>query len=428
MPSPGPPLPPGILVDEEISPVYDSKYFYPVKPGEILADRYQTLVKVGWGVSSTVWLARDLQGHIETPENVVALKVANNNASFASHEREVEEHISTADPSHRGRSLIRTLLDSFEVKGPEGSHSCLVYPPMREPLSIYQSRFEDRKMPLPLIKTYIRALLTGLDYLHKECRTVHTGGWLDLKLENIMVSFEDPTVLADFIDSQLEKPMASKIDAVGRPVYQSHNNFGPLKSLRSIPQLVDFGLATRLEEDDDWGVWPIQPDHYRAPEVILGNGWQMSVDIWNLGVLLWDMIEGKELFRHIHDQEGRYDAKLHIAEMIALLGPPPPEILQRYQYMREYSWPQHVRREDGRLCETAEEYFCGPFFDNTGHFLYEDLIPDRKLDATASFLGGEEREAFLDLAKGMLVWHPDARKTAGELAAHPFLQPRETSA
>jgi hypothetical protein len=33
MPSSGPPLPPGILVDEEISPVYDSKYFYPAKPG-----------------------------------------------------------------------------------------------------------------------------------------------------------------------------------------------------------------------------------------------------------------------------------------------------------------------------------------------------------------------------------------------------------
>lgn len=109
---------------------------------------------------------------------------------------------------------------------------------------------------------------------------------LDLKLENIMVSFEDPTVLADFMDSQLEKPMAFKIDSTGRLVYQSQNDFGPLKSLRSIPQLVDFGLATRLEEDDDWGVWPIQPDHYRAPEVILGNGWQMPADIWNLGVLV----------------------------------------------------------------------------------------------------------------------------------------------
>ena len=158
---------------------------------------------------------------------------------------------------------------------------------------------------------------------------------------------------------------------------------------------------------------------------------------------LWDMIEGRELFQHIHDHEGRYDAKLHIAEMIALLGPPPPEVIQRYQYMREYSWPKPIRREDGRVCETAEEYFCGPFFDGKGidmgpifielfsdsrkilgRFLYEALIPDRKLRDTPSFLGGEEKELFLDLAKEMLVWHPDARKTAGELAGHPFLQPK----
>jgi hypothetical protein len=85
------------------------------------------------------------------------------------------------------------------------------------------------------------------------------------------------------------------------------------------------------------------------------------------------MIEGKELFQHIHDQQGRYDAKLHIAEMIALLGPPHPEVIQRYQFMREYSWPQPVRREDDRLCETAEEYFGGPFFDNNGMIILDSL-------------------------------------------------------
>ncbi|KAB8235601.1 putative protein kinase [Aspergillus alliaceus] len=423
MSPPGPPLPPGVLVDEEISPVYDSKYFYPAKPGEILGDRYQALVKIGWGVSSTVWLARDLQGHIEETESVVALKIANTSGNFASHEREIEEHVSMANSSHRGRSLIRTLLDSFELKSPAGTFSCLVYPPMREPLSMYQRRFGDKRMPLPLIKAHIRALLTGLDYLHKECRVVHT----DLKLENIMVSFEDPNVLADFMRSQLERPMAFKIDLTGRPVYQSRNDFGPLKSLKSIPQLVDFGLATRLEEDDDWGVWPIQPDHYRAPEVILGNGWQMPADVWNLGALLWDMIEGKELFRHIHNQQGHYDAKLHLAEMIALLGPPPQEVVQRYHFMREYSWPEPVRREDNTVCRTAEEYFCGPFFDTNGRFLYESLIPDRKLGDTIFFLEGEEREAFLDLAKGMLAWNPGARPTAGNLAEHPFLQPKQNS-
>lgn len=63
MPLHGPRLSPSILVDEEITPVYNSKNYYAVKPGEILANRYQTLVKVDWGVSSTVWLARDLQGY-----------------------------------------------------------------------------------------------------------------------------------------------------------------------------------------------------------------------------------------------------------------------------------------------------------------------------------------------------------------------------
>ncbi|KAJ5697170.1 hypothetical protein N7488_010854 [Penicillium malachiteum] len=324
MPPPGPSLPSSIPVDEEISPVYNSKWFYPARPGEVLANRYHPLVKVGWGVSSTVWLARDLEGKIEAPDNIVALKIANTNARLAWHEREVEERISSTNPSHRGRSLIRTYIDSFKIENTEDTYSCLVYTPMRETLSVYQRRFEGRKMPLPLVKTYIRALLTGLDYLHKECRIVHT----DLKLDNIMVSIEDPAVLSNFMDSQLEKPMAFKIDSIGRPVYQSCSDFGSLKSLRSIPQLVDFELAARLAEDDDWGVWPIQPDHYRAPEVILGNGWQTQADIWNLGVLMWDMIEGKELFQHIHDQNGCYDPRLHIAEMIALLGPPPPRLLK----------------------------------------------------------------------------------------------------
>ena len=99
---------------------------------------------------------------------------------------------------------------------------------------------------------------------------------------------------------------------------------------------------------------------------------------------LWDMIDGKELFQHIHNQQGYYDAKLHIAEMIALLGPPPPEIIQRYQSMKEYLWPQPVKREDGRVCKTAEEYFCGPFFDKNGiyHWISFSYLPILQMERT----------------------------------------------
>lgn len=54
--------------------------------------------------------------------------------------------------------------------------------------------------------------------------------------------------------------------------------------------------------------------------------------------------------------------------------------------------------------------------------MYKELIPDRKLVDTVPFLDGEDKEGFLDLAKAMLVWHPDERKRAEDLAEHPFLQ------
>lgn len=56
-------LPQNEPVDEEICPGYNSKKFYPARPGDVLDDHYQILVKVGWGVSSTTWFARDMRGY-----------------------------------------------------------------------------------------------------------------------------------------------------------------------------------------------------------------------------------------------------------------------------------------------------------------------------------------------------------------------------
>ena len=82
------------------------------------------------------------------------------------------------------------------------------------------------------------------------------------------------------------------------------------------------------------------------------------------------------------------------------------------------------------LIKTVFKPFLGkyPSFTNIlsltiGKFLYEDLIPDRKLeDMLPSSLEEEEKEGFLSFAKEMLIWLPEERKTARELAKHPFLQ------
>jgi serine/threonine-protein kinase SRPK3 len=105
----------------------------------------------------------------------------------------------------------------------------------------------------------------------------------DIKLDNIMVGFEDPSVIEDFARAQTQNPMPRKVQD-GRSVYQSHNDFGPLKSSYVLPKIADFGLAQYGK--NELQRHPIQPDHYRAPEVILGAGWTYSADVWNLGVLV----------------------------------------------------------------------------------------------------------------------------------------------
>ncbi|GAQ10370.1 SRSF protein kinase 3 [Aspergillus lentulus] len=428
-PDKGPSIPQRELVDEEVCPNYNSAAFYPAKSGEVLAKKFQLLVKIGWGSQSTVWLAQDMSRLKWQTEQTVALKIINsNNSDDARHEKEIESHISQQDPEHRGSVILRTCMDDFEVTGPEGKHTCLVYEPMREPLWILQRRFVDRKLPLPIAKAYIYFLLVGLDYLHSECKVVHT----DLKLGNVLMSFENENILANFIKRQ--QPMQYKVDGEsGRTIYRCHNDFGALdgRAIKNmIPKIADFGLAISLDKlstrdgmvGEQIGIYPIQPDYYRAPEVILGCGWDFKADIWNFGVLLWNILGSKELFQQVHDTNGQYDAKSHLAEMIALLGPPPGVLLAKLKAMSERNWPQPVTNDAGKLCNNAQEFFDGPFFNAEDKFRHNELIPSRSLEDTIQFFEEKDREAFLSFARQMLTWLPEKRKTARELMDHPFLK------
>jgi serine/threonine protein kinase len=118
----------------------------------------------------------------------------------------------------------------------------------------------------------------------------------DLKLGNILMSFENEHILTDFIERP--QPMQFKVDnESGRTIYRCHNDFGALdgREIKNmVPKIADFGLATRLDRPstrigmvaEQLGIYPIQPDYYRAPEVILGCGWDFKADIWNFGVLV----------------------------------------------------------------------------------------------------------------------------------------------
>lgn len=48
-------------LEEDLLPDYVASRYYPVRLGQVLQDRYQIVGKLGFGTSSTVWLARDLK-------------------------------------------------------------------------------------------------------------------------------------------------------------------------------------------------------------------------------------------------------------------------------------------------------------------------------------------------------------------------------
>lgn len=48
-------------IEEETFPDYVASRYYPANIGEVLRERYQIVGKLGYGASSTVWLARDLR-------------------------------------------------------------------------------------------------------------------------------------------------------------------------------------------------------------------------------------------------------------------------------------------------------------------------------------------------------------------------------
>ena len=54
-------IPTAQAIEEETIPGYVAAQYYPTRIGEVFKDRYQVISKLGFGASSTVWLARDME-------------------------------------------------------------------------------------------------------------------------------------------------------------------------------------------------------------------------------------------------------------------------------------------------------------------------------------------------------------------------------
>lgn len=97
-----------------------------------------------------------------------------------------------------------------------------------------------------------------------------------------MLSVDDESILYDFEKAEAEDPSPKKVIDNIRTIYGSRKLGLPSNSLWGQPVLCDFGEARIGERHKGL----IQPELYRAPEVLFNMGWSSSVDIWNVAVLV----------------------------------------------------------------------------------------------------------------------------------------------
>ncbi|KZT58237.1 kinase-like protein [Calocera cornea HHB12733] len=399
---------------EEALDRYCEGGYHPVTIGDEFKDgRYTVLRKLGWGRYSTIWLAKDNE-----KDAYVSLKLLT--SEWTPRESLLSEAsflraASTAAPTHPGYPHVLTLLDEFRFKGPNGTHIVLVTDVLGEDLVRVRRRYESGRLPVGVVKQVAKQVLLGLQYLHEDVGLTHT----DLKPDNILIALPTPdagdpsaapcAVSNKFITQCLSvlKPQSDTVTAPsGETVPISVSQALPIFAMRKETnggapleinvKIVDLGVANW--NDAHWAD-TIQNPGMRAPEVILGAGWDTKADIWSAGCMVYELVTGEWLFNpagtKLYSQE-----QDHLAQITALLGPLPSALIAAGKHSHN-------------------------LFD--GHGALPPPIPcvtaplEQRLEAQC-VLGPEEFQVCASFLRAMLQVDPGRRASARELLEHRWVR------
>jgi len=207
------------------------------------------------------------------------------------------------------------------------------------------------------------------------------------------------------LESHTSVPESSSKDPSDGAIHLGHEDF----STMAVPDDLDeerFPLGTMLVftkvklADLGNACWfnkhftsDITTRQYRAPETILGQEYDHSVDIFSLGCMLFELVTGDYLFNPKEDKRHQKYTRNddHIAQMIELCGPFPEHMKKNGKYVRTFFNSKGELRNIQKLeywpleCVLTEKYKMSKDQATTiQDFLTPMLRLDRKKRASAA--------------------------------------------
>ncbi|MQM13687.1 hypothetical protein Taro_046616 [Colocasia esculenta] len=343
----------------------DGHYVFAV--GENLTSRYRILSKMGEGTFGQVLECWD-----EEKKEVVAIKIVRSIHKYreaAMIEIDVLQKLAKHDIGGNRCVQIRNWFDYR-------NHICIVFEKLGPSLYDFLRKNSFRSFPIDMVREFGRQLLESVAFMH-DLRLIHT----DLKPENILLVSSEYIKVPDY-----KLWMRSTKDTV---------LFKNLPKSNAI-KLIDFGSTTFGHQDHSYVV---STRHYRAPEVILGLGWNYPCDLWSVGCILIELCSGEALFQTHENLE-------HLAMMEKVLGPLPQQMVNRADRSAEKYFRRGVRLnwpEGAASRESMRAVWKLPRLQN---------LVMQHVDHSAGDL--------IDLLQGLLRYDPSERLKAQEALRHPF--------